>query len=204
MALMSAGRCSPEPSRECSSMFLTIESARLPCCTTFSRLPLSMCVSSSISSRVLSSIVASLSTSFISSISSADNAEKLLTKLSGFLISWAMPAVSWPSEASFSVCTRRSCAVRSSSSDCDSSSVRSLQFVEQAGVLDRDHGLVGEVGDQLDLLVGERLDLLPIDRDRADQFVFLQHRHDHERSGAGKIGQRANVRIALDDRAAVS
>ena len=32
------GRCSPEPSRECSSMFLTMESARLPCWTTFSRL----------------------------------------------------------------------------------------------------------------------------------------------------------------------
>ena len=32
--------------------------------------------------------------------------EKLLTKLSGFLISCAMPAVSWPSEASFSVWTR--------------------------------------------------------------------------------------------------
>ena len=37
---MSAGRCSPEPSRECSSMFLTMELARLPCCTTFSRLSL--------------------------------------------------------------------------------------------------------------------------------------------------------------------
>jgi len=31
----------------------------------------------------------------------ADSAEKLLTKLSGFLISCAMPAVSWPSDASF-------------------------------------------------------------------------------------------------------
>ena len=40
-----------------------------------------------------------------------------MTKLSGFLISCAMPAVSWPSEASFSVWTRRSCAVRRSSSD---------------------------------------------------------------------------------------
>ena len=30
------------------------------------------------------------------------------------------------------------------------------QLVEQAGILDRDHGLVGEVLDQLDLLVGER------------------------------------------------
>ena len=33
---------------------------------------------------------------------------------------------------------------------------RFAQLVEQAGVLDRDDGLVGEVGDQLDLLIGER------------------------------------------------
>ena len=46
-----------------------------------------------------------------SSISSTEMAEKLLTKLSGFLISCAMPAVSWPSEASFWVWTRRSCVV---------------------------------------------------------------------------------------------
>ena len=52
-----------------------------------------------------------------SSISSTETAEKLLTKLSGFLISCAMPAVSWPSEASFSVWTRRSWAVRKSFSD---------------------------------------------------------------------------------------
>ena len=57
-------------------------------------------------------------------MSSTETAEKLLTKLSGFLISWAMPAVSWPSEASFSVCTRRSCAVRKSSSDFANSRVR--------------------------------------------------------------------------------
>ena len=49
---------------------------------------------------------------------------KLLTKLSGFLISCAMPAVSWPSEASFSVWTSRSWAVRSSSSDLANSRVR--------------------------------------------------------------------------------
>jgi hypothetical protein len=45
-------------------------------------------------------------------------------KIGGFLISCAMPAVNWPSEASFSVCTRRSCAVRKSPSDFASSRVR--------------------------------------------------------------------------------
>ena len=70
-------------------------------------------------------------------------AEKLLTKFSGFLISCAMPAVSWPSEASFSVCTSRSCAVRRSSSERDNSWFDSAQS-EQPGVLDRDHRLVGK------------------------------------------------------------
>ena len=56
--------------------------------------------------------------------SSRDSAEKLLMKLSGFLISWAMPAVSWPSEASFSDWISRSCALRRSSSEAASSRVR--------------------------------------------------------------------------------
>ena len=34
------------------------------------------------------------------------------------------------------------------------------QLVEQPGVLDRDHGLRGEGGDELDLLLGEGLNLL--------------------------------------------
>ena len=45
-------------------------------------------------------------------------------------------------------------------SDSVRSSVRCLQLVEQPRVLDRDHGLVGEGRDQLDLLVGERPHLL--------------------------------------------
>ena len=87
--------------------------------------------------------------------SSRDSAEKLLTKLSGFLISWAMPAVSWPSEASFSDWMRRSCALRRSSSEAASSLRARLHLVEQAHVLDRDHRLVGEGLDDLDLPLGE-------------------------------------------------
>src|SRR5215510_6973994 len=48
MAFTSVGRCSPELCRECRSMFLTIESARLPCWTTRSRLPRSVSVISPI------------------------------------------------------------------------------------------------------------------------------------------------------------
>ena len=43
-----------------------------------------------------------LISSFISSINSLFTSEKLLTKFNGFCISWAMPAVSSPSEAIFS------------------------------------------------------------------------------------------------------
>ena len=51
------------------------------------------------------------------------------------------------------------------------------ELVEQARVLDGDDSLGGEVLDQLDLLVGERTDLLPIDGDRADQHFVFKHRH---------------------------
>ena len=112
------------PARECSSMFLTIESARLPCCTTLSRLPCSSSINSADLARLRRRARAVPSASLSSSMSSIESAAKLLTKLSGFLISCAMPAVSWPSEASFSVWISRSCAALSSSSDFASSRVR--------------------------------------------------------------------------------
>ena len=52
-----------------------------------------------------------------------------------------------------------SLSARVSSSDCERSWVRCLQLLEEAHVLDGDHGLVGEGLDQRDLLVGERPDL---------------------------------------------
>ena len=54
-------------------------------------------------------------------------------------------------------------------------------------VLDSDDGLAGEVRHQLDLLVGERPDLLAVDGDRADQRVVLEHRHGEQRSSAGQL-----------------
>ena len=51
------------------------------------------------------------------------------------------------------------------------------QFVEQAGVLDGDDRLLGEIAHKLDLFVGERPDFRTVDDDDADQLVILQHRH---------------------------
>ena len=64
------------------------------------------------------------------------------------------------------------------------------QLVEQPGILDGDDGLLGEIGHQLDLLVGERPDLLAVDRDRSDELTLLDHRHRNMRSRAGKLGRR--------------
>ena len=69
------------------------------------------------------------------------------------------------------------------------------QLVEQARVLDGDDGLSGEVRDQLDLLVGERTDLLAVDGDRTDQLVVLEHRHDQQGPSAAELGERRPPRI---------
>ena len=52
-----------------------------------------------------------------------------------------------------------------------------LHLVEQPHVLDRDHRLVGEGRDQLDLLVGERPHLLRSDTNTPIGLSFAQQRH---------------------------
>jgi hypothetical protein len=47
------------------------------------------------------------------------------------------------------------------------------QFIQQAHVLDRDDGLLGEIAQQLDLLVGEGADLLTEDADRTNELAVL-------------------------------
>src|SRR5262249_5055295 len=54
---------------------------------------------------------------------------------------------------------------------------RFAQLVEEARVFDSDDGLLGEILDQLGLLVAERPHLLAGDRDLADELVLLEHRH---------------------------
>ena len=60
--------------------------------------------------------------SFNSANNSTESPAKLLTKLRGFLISWAMPAVSWPKEAIFSCTTSSRWAERSRANAVSASS----------------------------------------------------------------------------------
>jgi hypothetical protein len=73
-----------------------------------------------------------------------------------------------------------------------------LELPQQPGILDRNHGLVGEIGHQLDLLVGERPHLLAIDADNADQRPFPEHRHAEHRTITAERHSRDAQRIALD------
>src|SRR5262245_23306730 len=60
---------------------------------------------------------------------------------------------------------------------------RFAQLVEQAGVLDGEDSLGGEVIDQRNLLVGERPNLLTVDGDCADQRILFEHWHHQEGPG---------------------
>src|ERR1700732_2958301 len=61
------------------------------------------------------------------------------------------------------------------------------QFVEQAHVLDGDHGLGSEALDQLDLLLRERAHLLAIDHDHPDQLILLEHRSTENSAIAAEL-----------------
>src|SRR5262249_16161310 len=64
---------------------------------------------------------------------------------------------------------------------------RFAELVEQPRILDRDHGLVGETLDQLDLLVGERSDLLPKNVDNTNQLALFEHRDREHCSKAAQF-----------------
>src|SRR3974390_1080799 len=72
------------------------------------------------------------------------------------------------------------------------------QFVEQPRVLDGDHGLGGEILQQLDLLVGEGAHLLAVDGDGADQFVFLEHWYGENGASTSLLDQANRPRLAFD------
>src|SRR5262249_27682624 len=63
----------------------------------------------------------------------------------------------------------------------------------QSRVLDGDDGLAGEIAHQLDLLVGERSDLLAVDGDSANQPIVLEHWDGEVGSCASEPGRSAGV-----------
>ena len=66
--------------------------------------------------------------------------------------------------------------------------VACFQLLEQADVLDRDDGLVGERLQQRDLLVGEPPGLPSCDGDSTDRRPVAQHRHRHHAPRADRHG----------------
>jgi len=72
---------------------------------------------------------------------------------------------------------------------------RLLGLVEQPGVLDSDHRLCREALEQRDLLVRERADLLPVNRQRAQQHVILDQRDLNDAAGASEINQGTPHRV---------
>jgi hypothetical protein len=73
------------------------------------------------------------------------------------------------------------------------------QFIQQSSVLDGDDSLGREVLQKPDLFFRERLDFLPIQDERADQFIVFEHRNGEERSDAPQFNCSNDVRIASFD-----
>ena len=71
-----------------------------------------------------------------------------------------MPAVSWPSEASFSVWINRSCAASKLLEGFRQFPCTGLNVLEQARILDSDHGLRRKGLEQIDRRAG-KTDLAP-------------------------------------------
>src|SRR6516165_8362933 len=64
------------------------------------------------------------------------------------------------------------------------------QFVEQPRVLDGNDGLRGEVLDQLDLFVGEGLNLCAVELNDTKQLLLLQHRDAQHRACTSELNNR--------------
>src|SRR6516162_251615 len=68
---------------------------------------------------------------------------------------------------------------------------RLAQLIEQARVFDGDDCLVSEVLDQLDLLIGERPDLLTVNGNNAVQLVVFEHRHQQHATHTSQTSEGA-------------
>ncbi len=72
------------------------------------------------------------------------------------------------------------------------------QLAEQPRILDGDDGLRGEILDQLDLLVGEWLHLLPIHINGADKLVVFEHWHRYKCPHACGFDKRNDAVVFSD------
>jgi hypothetical protein len=80
--------------------------------------------------------------------------------------------------------------------------VTRLLVLDQANVLDRDHSLVREGPEEIELLCGERRLVVAKHHDCAERLAVLQHRHGHrapESSGRGRLAEY-EVRVGGDVR----
>src|SRR5262249_16400027 len=71
------------------------------------------------------------------------------------------------------------------------------QLVEEAGVLDGDHRLSGEVLQQLDLFVGKRAYVFAVDDNGTDHLTFPQHRHAKQCTNTAAFDTHHHYRITL-------
>ena len=69
---------------------------------------------------------------------------------------------------------------------------RLAQFAEQPRVLDGDNGLCGEVRQQFDLLIGEWLNILPINNDPTHYLIVPEHRNAN---GGSRVRERSQCRL---------
>src|SRR5262249_45046238 len=66
---------------------------------------------------------------------------------------------------------------------------------EQTGVVDGDEGRLGEIAQQLDLLVAERAHLLTVDGENTNGLIFFEHRHTNRRTHAAQFDGLPNRRV---------
>jgi hypothetical protein len=75
---------------------------------------------------------------------------------------------------------------------------RFTQFVKQPRILNGDDGLGRKVLHQLDLFVRERAHFLAIQRNGANQFSFLEHRHHNKSAGPRDFDKGNNAIIFIN------
>src|SRR5262249_57253074 len=80
---------------------------------------------------------------------------------------------------------------------------RFAQLVEQARIFDRNHRLGGEVLQQLNLLVAERLHLLTVEGQVSDRLALLEHGHYDDGTNAGELDAGDHAGVALGIRRVV-